>query len=684
MNRLSHHSSRSFAFVLPLLVVATLGASASASAQLPAEDSLITGPGTVLTYATYLGGAGISESINAVVTDAAGNAFVTGTVDGTIPATEDAFQSTPAGMTDAFVAKLDAAGQPVWISYFGGSHADNGSAIAVAADGSVYIAGTTLSDDLPTTPGAFQRDFKGENTGCEFACAGDAFVARFLDDGSALTYATYLGGDLNEGASALAVSAAGDALVAGWTTSPDFPTSPGAYDTTYNLPSCFDMCDADVFVARLNAAGTHLAKATFFGGTSWDSPAGLDVDADGNVYVGGSTRSTDLPTTPGAIQTDKEGKGDFDFSGFVAAFDDDLSATPYVTYFGRASEDHVTALAVGSDGGAWITGFGGRGIPTTTDALQRERRGPSDAFVTGFTPDGSALTYSTRFGGTREDYGRGIALDDQGRVAVLGSTASSDLRTRRALQPGNGGFDDLFFLRFRPGASRPQHSTYIGGGGFEAATALALSPDGSAYLAGSSESRGLPLAGRFLQADQPSNDGVLLRIDTGRLTHVKVDGRGFWQPRVRLNLGRTLVWHFANTARRSMRLTETGADLFDTKARPPGSEYYFTFPAGRFTIAHARADVVQRVAVAPVARYGDLPGTVEVRWARFPLGDDLTFDVQVKIGDGPWAAWLDGTDALGAVYEGGATDYRFRARVNNSTTGATTPWSPAGLLSAPD
>lgn len=683
MQPILHHHRRSRAFVAFLAVLVLLPATSLASMEAPAEGSLVTGPRSVMAYATYFGGAGISESINAVTTDDSGNVFITGTTDSTIPATQGAFQDELAGVADAFVAKLDAAGQLEWATYFGGSLADSGSDVVVVSDGTVYVAGTTLSGDLPTTPGAFQREFKGTNTDCEFACTGDAFVARFSADGSALDYATYLGGDLNEGASGLAVSPTGEALVAGWTSSPDFPATAGAYDTTYNEPTCFDMCDADVFVARVNAAGSQLRDATFFGGTSWDSPADVGVGPDGSVYVGGSTRSIDLPTTEGAFQTDKKGNGDFDFSGFVVAFDEDLTATSYATYLGGRSEDHITALAVGPDGKAWITGFGGGGIPTTTDALQRDRSGPSDAFVTAFAPDGSTVAYSTRFGGSREDYGRGIAIDDRGRVAVTGSTASPDLRTRRALQPGSGGFDDLFFLRFKPGAPRPQHATYIGGERFEAATGLALSPEGSVYLAGSSESRSMPLAGRYLLADQPGNDGVLVRIATGRLTHVKVDDGGFWQPRVRLNLGRTLKWHFANTAERSIRLVETGADLFDTRARRPGSEYYFTFPAGRFAVTHARRDVVQRIAVAPVASYGEDPGTVEVRWARFALGSDITFDVQVKIGSGSWEPWLDGTEAIGGIYAGDPTDYRFRARVNNVTTGATTPWSPAGRLSAP-
>ena len=674
---------RALAPVVLGLVVGALFVTSVASAEGFADDSLARPTASTLTYGTYFGGSGLYENIDGVTTDPHGNVFITGSTDGTIPVTAGALQTEAPGGGDAFVAKIDEAGALVWATYLGGSHGDAGQDLAIGPDGSVYVTGVTLSEDFPTTPGALQGNFKGINTDCEFICAGDAFVTRISADGSALEYSTYLGGSVREGGTAIAVNDAGEAIVAGDTSSPDFPIGQGALDGSYGEPSCFDMCDADAFVAHLNAAGTNLKQSTYFGGTSWDSPADLALDAAGNVFIGGSTRSTDLPTTAGAYQVDKKGTADFDFSGFVAAFDGELATARYVTYLGGRSEEHVTGLVVQPDGSAWVTGFGGRGIPTTADALQTEARGSSDAFVTGLTTDGSGLVYSTRFGGSREDYGRGIAVDDRGRLHFSGSTASDDLRVRRAVQPGNAGFDDLFYARFKPGAARVQRATYLGGRRFETATDLALSPAGSAYLVGTSESRDMPLAGSFVQADGPGNDGVLMRIDDGRLVHAKVDDAGFWQPRMRPILGTTVKWHFANTNKRANRLVETAAALFDTKGRRPGAEYYFTFPAGRFSIAHVHGDVVQRIAVRPVAGYADGEG-VEVRWARFTLGDDITFDVQVKIDGGDWEAWLEGTSEIGAVYPGGVANYRFRARVHNAASGMVSPWSPPALLSEPD
>lgn len=648
-----------------------------------ARDTLARPTSSTLSYGTYLGGSGLFEDVTSVATDASGNVFVTGLTDGRVRVSEGAFQTEPPGGGDAFIAKLDPAGSPVWATYLGGSHGDVANDVAVGPDGTVYVAGTTLSEDFPTTEGALQRELRGQNTGCDPHCYGDAFVTRLSPDGSALEYSTYLGGSASDGATGIAITAMGAAMIAGETSSADFAASRGSFDPTYNVPTCFDMCEADVFLAELNPAGTSLIRATYFGGTSWDSSADVALDAAGNVYVAGSSRSTDLPTTLGAFQPGKNGNGGFDFNGFIAAFEGDLASARYVTYLGRRSEEQISGLTVEAGGRAWVTGFGGRGIPTTADAVQRDLRGASDAFVTGLTSDGSALVYSTRLGGSREDYGRGIALDDRGRVHVGGSTASTDLPVRRAFQPANAGLDDLFYARFKPGAPRVQRTTYIGGARYETATDLTLAPGGSAYLVGATESTDLPLAGRFIRRDPRGNDGVLMRVDGGRLVHAKVGDSGFWQPRMRPHLGATVKWHFAHDNERANRIVETAVDLFDSKARPPGAEYYFTLPAGRFSIAHARGDAVQRIAVAPAATYADDAGGVEVRWARFPLGRDIAFDVQVKVGRDQWQTWLTNTTDVGATYLGAIADYRFRVRVQNTAAGMTTPWSPPVLLSEP-
>ena len=149
--------------------------------------------------------------------------------------------------------------------------------------------GHTHSTDFPTTTGAFQTTYGGGN--------GDAFVTKLNPTGTALVYSTYLGGTGNDYGYGIAVDTAGNAYVTGYTASTDFPTTPGAFQTTYGGGN------DDAFVTKLNPTGTALVYSTYLGGTDSDIGNGIAVDTAGNAYVTGYTASTDFPTTPGAFQT---------------------------------------------------------------------------------------------------------------------------------------------------------------------------------------------------------------------------------------------------------------------------------------------------------------------------------------------------------------------------------------------
>jgi hypothetical protein len=165
-----------------------------------------------------------------------------------------------------------------------------GRAIAVDASGSAYITGSTSSSDFPTSPDAFQTTF-----GKAFSGATDAFVSKLNAAGSALVYSTYLGAT-DTGGFGIAVDAKGNAFVAGFTNSANFPTTPGAFQTTYGGLG-------DAFVTKLNAAGSGLLYSTYLGGGGDDLATAIGVDAAGNSFVTGHTSSTDFPTTRGAFQT---------------------------------------------------------------------------------------------------------------------------------------------------------------------------------------------------------------------------------------------------------------------------------------------------------------------------------------------------------------------------------------------
>ena len=240
----------------------------------------------VLSYSTYLGGTSLT-ACSGIAVDSAGDAYVTGTTYSTdFPTTAGAFQTSlgGGGNGDAFVTKLNPTGTAlVYSTYLSGTNYDGCNGIAVDTAGNAYVTGDTTSTDFPTTTGAFQTTYRG---------GGDAFVTKLNSTGTALVYSTFLGGTNGDGGLGIAVDTAGNAYVTGDTTSTDFPTTTGAFQTTYRG-------GGDAFVTKLNPTGTALVYSTYLGGTGDDVGFGIAVDTAGNAYVTGDTRSTDFPTTTG-------------------------------------------------------------------------------------------------------------------------------------------------------------------------------------------------------------------------------------------------------------------------------------------------------------------------------------------------------------------------------------------------
>jgi hypothetical protein len=236
------------------------------------------------------GSNGATEQGGGIAVDGAGNAYVIGSTTSTdFPTTAGAFQTALAGVENAFVAKLDPTGASlIYSTYLGGSPSAFGLGIAVDASGNAYVIGTTTSTDFPTTAGAFQTAFGGNQ---------DAFVAKLDPTGARLVYSTYLGGSSYDVGLSIAVDAAGNAYVAGFTGSTDFPTTPGAFQTALGGTE-------DAFVAKLDPTGASLVYSTYLGGSGEDIGRGIALDTlvNPNAYVTGHTGSRDFPKTPGAFQ----------------------------------------------------------------------------------------------------------------------------------------------------------------------------------------------------------------------------------------------------------------------------------------------------------------------------------------------------------------------------------------------
>jgi hypothetical protein len=391
---------------------------------------------TVL-YATFLDGWGWDDIGNGIAVDAAGNAYVTGSLG-----------SVSLG-SEVFAAKLDATGSPLggYFVFFGsldGYGVDTGHGIAVDLAGNAYVTGETgLSAQFPTTPGAFQPAYGGG------WC--DAFVVKLNGQG-AFVYSTYLGGSTSDEGYAIAVDAHGNAYVTGATDggpASAFPTTPQAFQPTSGG-------GVDAFVTKLNAQGSALVYSTCLGGILADEGHAIAVDAAGNAYVTGTTVTleNDFPVTPGAFQTTADGGvGAGTLDAFVTKLNADGSALVYSSYLGRGGYSLGTegyGIAVDAAGNAYVTGDT-IDFPTV-NPFQGQLAGMSDAFVTRVNPAGSALIYSSYLGGSASDVGLGIAVNAAGNVYVAGTTSSLDFPTTPgAYQPhnggGDGGFSDAFITK---------------------------------------------------------------------------------------------------------------------------------------------------------------------------------------------------------------------------------------------
>jgi hypothetical protein len=383
--------------------------------------------GSALVYSTYLGGSGFEYGPRVVV-DAFGAAYLLGNTDSTDFPTANALQAELAGAPDAFLAKLNAAGSAlVYSTYLGGSGSDAGIGIAVDGSGNAVVTGQTTSTDFPTA-----NAIQAENAGTL-----DGFVTKLNAAGSALVYSTYLGGSDVDSGNGIAADGSGNAYVNGLTSSADFPTA--------NALQAENAGAFDAFVTKLDAAGSALVYSTYLGGSADDSGTGIALDASGNPYVTGQTRSTDFPTR-NPFQAANGGGVD----AFVTRLNAEGSSIMYSTYLGGSADEAATDIAVDASRHAYTTGYTTSTDFPTRNPLQAMKRGAFDAFVTKFntTVRGAttlgSLLYSTYLGGNDNDLGSAIAVDGARNAYVGGFTASTDFPTSNPLQSENAGGYDAF------------------------------------------------------------------------------------------------------------------------------------------------------------------------------------------------------------------------------------------------
>jgi len=434
------------------------------------DEPLVLDP-FMIVYCGYLGGSGMDECLSVAV-DADCCAYVVGDTESSDVPTAVGPDLSYNGSGDLFVTKLNRHGTGVvYCGYIGGSSVEFDGAIAVDSSGNAYVSGTTHSTDLPVCGG-----LDPSANGYE-----DVFVAKINASGLFLDYCGYIGGDMSEGYSDIAVDSSGCAYVRGRTGSSQttFPVVVGP-DLTYNG-------DRDIFVAKVNAQGSALDYCGYIGGTGqeYSGPGGIAVDSAGCAYVSGTTYSADLPCVVGP---------DLSFNGgaidaFVAKVDADGSGLAYCGYIGGGSDESGYGIDVDGNGCAYMTG-NTRSTESTfpvTGGPGSTHNGANDAFAAKVNAAGTGLAYCRYVGGSDHDYGLDIAVDPAGNAYLSGTAYSKQNTFPVTVGPDltfNHGMYDAFVAKIDAQDTTLSYCGYIGGSNWDEGFGIDVDQYGNAYVTG--------------------------------------------------------------------------------------------------------------------------------------------------------------------------------------------------------
>ncbi|MCH8126155.1 SBBP repeat-containing protein, partial [candidate division KSB1 bacterium] len=319
-------------------------------------------------------------------------------------------------------------------TFLGGNGTDEGYDIAVDASGNAYVTGMTSSNDFPTTAGAF------DTVGGSFSDPSDVFVTKINPSGTALVYSTYLSGSEADVGYGIAVDASGNAYVVGETQSFDDPNT--AVNEGFPLMNPLQPNfggTSDLFVTKLDPTGSALVYSTYLGGTGSDRGHGIVVDGDGNVYLTGSTRSTNFPTVS-PIQGTLNGTE----NAIIVKIDASGGSLVYSTYLGGGFVDRGWDIAIDPSGNAYISGQAFSDDFPTVSPIDGTLGGSFDAIVAKINATGTILVYSTYLGGSGIDVGNDIAVDSSGNAYVTGETFSSDFPLTNPIDGTKGIGSDAF------------------------------------------------------------------------------------------------------------------------------------------------------------------------------------------------------------------------------------------------
>ncbi len=436
----------------------------------------------VFVYSGCIGG-GQTDRALGVAVDSLGYAYITGSSYGgapVFPATAGP-DLTNNGQDDAFVAKISPDGATVvYAGFLGGALNDEGSGIAIDADGCVYVAGQTFSSDFPVAVGPDLTLNAAGETG-----AADAFVAKVSADGTSLVFCGYIGGAGGDTAGGVAIDSARNVYVAGETSSTEatFPETVGP-DLTWNM-------GRDGFVAKVKADGTALLYAGYIGGDSDDMLEAIAVDAaTGEAFVAGQTLSSD-GSLPLSVGPDLSGNGGQD--AFVAKVSANGASLLFAGLIGGADEDGAAGIAVDSSNYVYVVGYTKSTEATfpVTVGPDLTHNGGDDAFVACVHGNGVGLRYAGYLGGAYGDRAFGAAVVSDWSLCVVGRTQGEGFPALGGPRSTYGGTSDAFFARLPFEGSGLLSSGYVGESHQDEAYGVAVRPGGNdVYMAGGTSGLG--------------------------------------------------------------------------------------------------------------------------------------------------------------------------------------------------
>lgn len=443
----------------------------------------------VMRYSLYFGGEGRDQG-NSIAVDDKGYAYFVGTswsdhlkyfknqktqtaelsAKGLAPGSVQPYFG--GGEKDAFIIKIDPDGTNlVYITYLGGAGTDEGTGLVIDDEGYAYVVGGTNSVDFPVK-NAYRNAIAGKY---------DAWIAKIAPSGDELVFSTYLGGEADDFAYAVAIDKEKNVFVTGQTQSWNFPVV-----NRYQLSPFGGLSDA--FITKLNSDGNAIVYSNFIGGSAYDAGSAIAVDENGYACILGQTESPNFPVIK--PYQDKL-KGSFD--AFVTKFDPEGKyPAMYSTYLGGSGWEDGRGVISLPDGSLTVVGITKSSDFPTVNPIQSQLKGLQDGFITTLTPDGSALSQSTYFGGSLIDSIFGVARDGKGNIYTVGTTNSPDLPVVRAYQSKHAGSSDVMIAKFTPDISATSYVTYLGGANIDEGRAIAVTTEGDAYLTGYTQSKNFP------------------------------------------------------------------------------------------------------------------------------------------------------------------------------------------------